>query len=238
MIKFNSQLFSIILPTFNEDQNIKNFIENLEKLEINKEIIVIDNNSTDNTCQEIKKTNAKYFFENKQGYGYALKRGLSEAKGDYLITCEPDGTFNSEDLYKFLLYLDKFECVFGTRTSKSMITNGAKMGPFLRYGNIIVAKFLEYMFFGPSITDVGCSFKAFSKEAYLKVENELKVNDSTFQPELMINFILKKCAIVEIPVFYNCRIGYSKITYDFISSFSLGIKMILLIIKLRIKSFF
>lgn len=229
----NDIFFSIVLPTYNEEENIKNFINNLEKIDIKKEIIAVDNNSSDNTAREIKKTSAKYIFEKKQGYGHSIKAGLNNAKGDILITCEPDGTFDAEDIYKFLPYLDKFDCVFGTRTSKSLIAKKAKMGIFLRYGNIFVAKLLEYLFFGPSLTDVGCTFKAISKASYNRIKDELIINDSSFQPELMICLIKNKLAIVEIPVSYNARIGYSKITYDFISSFKLGMKMIFLIFKIR-----
>ena len=230
-----SLLFSIVLPSYNEEENIKKFINELETIDINKEILVIDNNSTDKTALEIKNTKAQYIFEKNQGYGFAIKAGLEKAKGDYIITCEPDGTFDHKDIFKFLAYLDKFECVFGTRTSKSLISKKAKMGLFLRYGNIVVAKFLEYLFKGPTLTDVGCTFKAFSRKSYLDIKDSLKVNDSSFQPEFMINLIKKKYSIVEIPVSYKSRVGYSKITYNFISSFKLGIKMILLILKLRIR---
>ncbi len=227
-------LYSIVLPTYNEEENIKNFINNLEKVNIKKEIIAVDNNSSDKTASEIKKTSAKYIFEKKQGYGYSIKAGLEQAKGDILITCEPDGTFEAEDIYKFLPYLNRFDCVFGTRTSKSLIGKKAKMGNFLRFGNIFVAKLLEYLFKGPSLTDVGCTFKAITKNSYDEIKNKLQINDSSFQPELMINLIKQKFSIVEIPVSYNARIGYSKITYDFISSFKLGIKMIFLIFKIRL----
>jgi len=234
LIKINSdKLFTIILPTYNEEENIKNFINSLEKINIKKEIIAVDNNSTDNTAIEIKKTSAKYIFEKKQGYGYAIKAGLENASGDILITCEPDGTFDANDIYKFLPYLNKFNCVFGTRTSKSLIGKRAKMGNFLRLGNIFVAKLLEYLFNGPSLTDVGCTFKAISKNSYNEIKKKLKINDSSFQPELMINLINQKFSIVEIPVSYNARIGYSKITYNFISSFKLGMKMIFLILKMK-----
>ena len=233
----NKNLFSIILPAYNEEENIKSFISDLEKLNINKEIIVVDNNSDDKTKDIINKTSAKYILEQKKGYGYAIKTGLNNATGNYLITCEPDGTFEAKDIYKLLLYLENFDCVFGTRTSKSLIDYDAKMGAFLRYGNIVVAKLLEYLFRGPTLSDVGCTLKAFSIEAYNKIKDDLEVNDSSFQPELMINMIKKKLSIVEIPVHYKSRIGYSKITYNFTSSLLLGIKMIALIFKLRIKNF-
>ena len=232
--KFRNKI-DLILPSYNEERSINKCINDFESLQIFKNIIVIDNNSTDNTKIEVKKTNAKLINENEQGYGASLTRGLKESKSDYVITCEPDLTFSHKDIYKFLIYLDDFDCVFGTRTSKSMIGLGAKMTSYLRYGNILVAKFLEYLFNGPTLTDVGCSYKAFKKQSIKKIINKLSVKKSHFQPELMINLIEQNNKIIEIPVFYLKREGYSKITYNFYSSLRVAINMIKLIIILFIK---
>ena len=97
---------------------------------------------------------------------------------------------------------------------------------------------LEYIFFGPTLSDVGCTYKVISRNAYEKIKNELRVIGSEFQPELMIRLIQKKIRILEIPVNYFEREGKSKITYNFFSSFKLAIKMIFLILKYRIKSIF
>lgn len=230
----------LILPAYNEEESIKKSIEDFYSLNIFKSIIVVDNNSTDDTAKEIKKTKAKYIFEKKQGYGAALIRGLKESRSKFLITCEPDLTFSHKDVYKFLAYLEEFDCVFGSRTSKSLIQAGAKMSPYLRYGNIIVAKLLEYLFKGPSLTDVGCSYKAFNSDKIKKIINKLKIDGSHFQPELMIRLIELKIKIVEIPVFYLKRKGYSKITYNFYSSLSVAIKMLVVIFTIffRKLSFF
>jgi glycosyltransferase involved in cell wall biosynthesis len=232
---------SFIVPCFNEEQNIKNFIYQILNLNINnyfKEIIIVDNNSNDNSKQLIqditkKYPMVKYLFQKKIGYGFALQKGLNFANGDLLVTVEPDNTFFINDLKKFLSYIDEFDCVFGTRTSKSLIKHSAKMGSFLRYGNIFVAKIMEYLFLGPSLTDVGCTFKMFKRNSYNKIKYKIKINDSAFQVDLMIRFIQSKCSIVEIPVFYCERVGYSKITYNFNSSFKLGLRMIYLIFKFR-----
>ena len=223
-LKLNlSESVDLILPAYNEETSIKKCINNFEKLNIFSNIIAIDNNSTDKTADEIKKTNAKYILEKTQGYGSAIRRGIKESNSNIIIICEPDLTFSHLDIYKFLAYLDDFDCVFGTRTSKSMIELGAKMSWYLRYGNILVAKVLEYLFNGPSITDVGCSFKAFKKKSLKKVLDDLTVDGSHLQPELMIRLIQNKNKIIEIPVFYLKREGYSKITYSFYSSLRVAI---------------
>ena len=235
---YKGKTFSLVLPAFNEESNVKKNILSFQQTEIFDEIIVVDNNSTDNTASEIKETNAYYVKETIQGYGAALRKGMGIAKSDYIVICEPDSTFKASDIYKFLSYLEEFECIFGTRTTKSLINDKAKMQFYLRIGNILVAKILEYLFLGPTLSDVGCTFKLISKKSYESVQNNLKVVGSEFQPELMINLILKKKKILEIPVNYLEREGKSKITYNFISSFKLALKMLYLIFYLRIKSLF
>lgn len=235
---FKNKSFSLILPAYNEETHIKKNIESFNDTKIFDEIIVVDNNSTDLTKIEIEKTEAKYFCEKIQGYGAALRKGMEASTGDYIVLCEPDSTFSAKDIYKFLAYIDDFDCIFGTRTTKSLIHKSAKMQFSLRIGNIIVAKILEYMFLGPTLSDVGCTYKVISREAYQKIKSDLKVIGSEFQPELMINLILKKIKILEIPVNYLEREGKSKITYNFTSSSVLAVKMLLLMFRLRIKSLF
>lgn len=235
---YNKKTFSLVLPAFNEELNIKKNIEAFENLELFDEIIVVDNNSKDNTKNEIKKTKALYFHETIQGYGSALRKGMELCKSDYIVLCEPDSTFSAKDIYKFLAYIEDFECIFGTRTTKSLIQKGAKMQFYLRIGNILVAKYLEYIFLGPTLSDVGCTYKVLSKTAYEKIKNDLKVTGSEFQPELMIKLIQKKIRILEIPVNYYKRVGNSKITYNFFASLKLAIRMIYLITSLRLLTIF
>ena len=235
---FKNKTFSLVLPAYNEGLHIRKNINSFHETGVFDEIIVVDNNSSDNTAEEIMKTSANYLQEKQQGYGAALRKGMENAKFDYIVTCEPDSTFYPNDIFKFLSYIDDFDCIFGTRTTKSLIKDGAKMQFYLRIGNILVAKLLEYIFFGPTLSDVGCTYKVISRDSYNKIRDDLKVVGSEFQPELMIKLILKKVRILEIPVNYLEREGKSKITYNFISSLKLAIRMVYLIFLLRIKKLF
>jgi glycosyltransferase involved in cell wall biosynthesis len=226
---------SVVFPVFNEEEGVKACLEEYISLDIVDEIIAVDNNSTDNSANEIKKTNAKYVKENQQGYGAALQRGLKEATGDIIFMSESDNTFVAKDIYKFLMYADEFDVVFGTRTSKSLIWGRAKMYWYLRYGNVIVAKLLEYLFNGPCFTDVGCTLKMVRKRSLNIVLPQLKVKGSHFIPELMIVVLKNKIKCVEIPVNYKERVGYSKITSDFWRSFKLGLIIIGFCFKERFK---
>jgi glycosyltransferase involved in cell wall biosynthesis len=226
---------SVVFPAYNEGENIRNAITDFFSTKVVDEIIVVDNNSGDRTAEEVKKTKARLVRETKQGYGYALQKGLSEAKGDYIITSEPDGTFIGKDVFKLLVYADDFDVVFGTRTSKECIWSGAKMNWFLRLGNVFVAKLLEYIHNGPCLTDVGCTMKLIRRGALKKIQKKFTIGGSHFSPEFMILAIQNKLRCIEIPLNYKQRVGKSKITSNFWKSFKLGLIMVGLILRYRFR---
>jgi hypothetical protein len=160
---------------------------------------------------------------------------LTASSSDVTIIIESDDTFRAADIYKFLAYANEFDVVFGTRTSKSCIWSGANMGWFLRYGNCAVAKLLEYVHNGPCLTDVGCTFKMFKRDALRELLPLLSVGGSSFSPEIMIVAIRLGLTCVEIPVHYGSRMGDSKITGSFRKAFFLGLRMIWLILHYRFR---
>jgi len=227
---WNGKKISIVFPCYNEEENIKRAIDEFFAVPWVDEVVVADNNSKDRSKDEILKTKAKYVLETRQGYGWALRRGMKEASGDLIFTCEPDGTFVGADIEKYLSYAEEFDVVFGSRTSKSLIWSHANMNWSLRLGNVVVAKLLEYLHTGPCLTDVGCTFKLMKKETYEKIRRRFKVGDSSFSPEFMMH-CLRTGKCVEIPVNYRQRVGTSKITGDIRRAIRLGFRMIFMIIR-------
>lgn len=216
---YKNQTISIILPAYNEGRTISNFIVDLKQLNIFDEIITVDNNSTDNTKTEILKHNVTYLFEDKKGYGAAVKKGLNHAKTDLLMVSEPEGSFNAIDCLKLLKIMDeeKLDAVFTSRTSGKMIF-------YLKYGNWLYAKFLRLLFGGSNITDVGSSFRLIKKENYDKFKENMKYPGPEFQVELSINLMRQKIKIKQIPIEYKHRIGPSKYTGNFSDSFMVALR--------------
>jgi glycosyltransferase involved in cell wall biosynthesis len=233
---------SIVFPVYNEKENIKNAIEEFFGHPAVDELIAVDNNSKDGSDVEIKLTSAVYVKETAQGYGAAMRRGMREATGDLIVTVEPDGTFRAADLDRLLVYSQDYDVVFGTRTSRNPVWSGGDPGVnmdfALRMGNWAVAKMLEYLFNGPSFTDVGCSYKLIHRLAYEKIKDTLTVDGNWFSPEYMMRVLQHKLSVVEIPVQYGARIGTSKITGKRSKAIALGFKMIRFILAERIKSWF
>lgn len=197
------------------------------------EIIVVDNNSTDNTAKLAKKAHKKVrvIYEKKQGYGYSLQTGMKNAKGDIIFLTESDATFVGKDMEKILTYIEDVDMVLGTRVTKELLAKGAKMNWFLMYGNLFIAKLLQLRFWGKTrLTDVGCTFRAINKNAYKKIANQFTVGNSHFSPEMIIIALKNNLKTVEIPVHYKERVGDSKITSNTWKSFKLGLKMIWLVL--------
>ena len=103
---WSGKSISVVLPTYNERGSIRQCVLKFFKTGVVDEIIVVNNNAVAGTSDEIRGTGAKEVFEERQGYGAAIRRGLVEATGDYIIVCEPDGTFIEEDIFKLLSLCD------------------------------------------------------------------------------------------------------------------------------------
>jgi len=227
---------SVVIPTYNEEGSIRAVIDGFFDTGVVDEVVVIDNNALGNTKKEVAKTKARLVEEKRQGYGSAMMRGLREAVGDLVITTEGDGTFLPQDIHKFLSYTDEFEAVFGTRTSRASIWSGAFMPFPVRVGNWAVAKFLEVLHNGPTLTDVSCSYKLFSREVLKSIFDLFPLSPAkeAFSAEVMVWVIRRGWRPVEIPVIYKQRVGVSMYTGDSIfKAAKIGFKMVFHILRYR-----
>jgi hypothetical protein len=163
-----------------------------------------------------------------------LRKGLSTAKGDYIVLAEPDGTFNARDITKLLKPLAHYDCVLGTRTNSAYIQPGANMKFFLRFGNKVVAKYMQLLWQMPSLSDCGCTFRVLKKQVVTTILPELTVGGSHFLPEMVVTIQKHRFSLVEVPVRYQPRIGVSKITGSLSKSLKVGWAMIYLITKNRL----
>jgi len=227
---------SLILPTYNEKDSIRASIEEFDAIGVVDEIIVVNNNAAPGTSEEIAKTDAREIFENTQGYGAAIRCGFRHASGDLIVVAEPDATFRGHDLRKILAYAEDFEVVYGSRTVKELIWQGANMGLFLKWGNYAVAKLMEFLFNTTSLTDVGCTMRCIHRETLREIEPFFTVEGSFFGPEMMVISILKNKRMIQVPVNYTKRLGTSSVTGNLPTAICLGLQMIGLILNYRLRS--
>jgi len=232
---YKQRKVSVIFPAYNEEENIVHAINDFFATGVVDEMIIVNNNSTDRTAERVLSTQAILVNEEKQGFGNAVQRGLREATGDYIIMAEPDGTFKGADVFKLLSYADDFGMVCGTRTVKELIWEAANMNWFIRMGNLVIAKLLEWLYNTPALTDCGCTMRLIRKEALEKFRTRLSVGGSHFLPEMVILASLHGVRLIEIPVNYSSRIGVSKITGSLKGLFQTGLNMVLLMVKYKFK---
>ena len=231
---YRSWRVSVVFPAYNEEPNIRRAVEEFFVPGIVDEVVVVNNNSADRTPEEAAATGARVIHEPKQGYGHALRRGLREATGDLVVMAEPDGTFIGRDVLKLLAYAEDFDMVCGTRTTRELVWAQANMGWFLRLGNWSVAKLLQVLFGGPSLSDCGCTLRLTHRRAIDLIQDELTVGGSHFLPEMVIAALRKNLKVIEIPVNYRGRVGESKITGTLKGALKTGFRMIGLILRYRL----
>lgn len=224
---------AVIFPTYNEKDSIRAATLDFFATGLVDDIIVVNNNAAPGTSEEVAGTGATELFENKQGYGNALLCGIDYTDADLVVLAEPDGTFSGHDLLKLLAYSDDVPVVFGTRTSREMIWDGANMGRFLRWGNWAVAKMTELLFNTTILTDMGCTYRLFHKSALKRIRPHLTIGGSHFGPQLLMEVVSHGVPFIEVPVNYRARVGESSVTGDLWKAFKLGMQMIFLVLSYR-----
>jgi glycosyltransferase involved in cell wall biosynthesis len=233
---WNGRTVSVVLMTYAERNSIRRVIEGFFDTGIVDEVLVVDNNAEAGTREEVAKTAARLVREPRQGYGCATRRGLSEAACDLVVLAEPDGTFLPEDLPKLLVYSNECDAVFGTRTTRELIWHGANMSWFLRWGNWAVAKLIEALFNTSHISDVGCTYRLFRRDLAHEIAERMRIGGSHAGPEMMLLALTMGARFVEIPVNYLPRVGYSMATGKPLTAIAIGIRMIGLILRFRMRT--
>lgn len=231
---WNGKSVSVVLPTYNEAESIGDCVRGFEALGIVDEIIVVNNNAAAGTSEAVADTSAREVFEETQGYGAAIRRGLAETTGDLVAICEPDGTFDPADLGKLLPFSVDTDVVFGSRTVQTFIWSGANMGWFLRWGNWAVAKLIEVIFGTMYLSDVGCTFRVMQRDVVEQLLPQFRLRGSAFGLELLMRSVVNKHRFVQVPVRYKARVGVSSVTGDPRKTLVLGTQMILLILRFRV----
>ncbi len=233
---WGDQRVSVVLMTYNERDSIRAVIEGFYATGVVDEVLVVNNNAAEGTTEEVEATPARQVFEPEQGYGHASRRGLVEATGDLIVLAEPDGTFRPEDIHKLLVFSDHCDAVFGTRTTRELIWHGANMEWFLRWGNWGVAKMIEALFNTSHLSDVGCTYRLFTRELAELVAERMRIGGNHAGPEMMLVAITSGARFVEIPVHYLPRVGTSSATGSPLVAIWIGLRMIELIVKFRFRT--
>ena len=224
----------VIIPAFNEADSIAYVIKEIPSLV--SEIIVVNNNSTDNTVEKAKNAGATVLTETKMGYGYACLAGMNYIskhpnKPDIIVFIDGDYSDYPEELTKLIQPIidKKVSFVVGARVKE--LREEGSMTPQQIFGNWLATSLMK-LFFKATFTDLG-PFRAIEYHKLLSLNMEDKTYGWTV--EMQLKALKKKIAYIEVPVRYKKRIGVSKVSGTVKGSIFAGIKILGWIFKYSIK---
>jgi glycosyltransferase involved in cell wall biosynthesis len=217
---------SIVIAVYNEQETIGEILKRVQAVDMDKEIIIVDDCSTDKTrvfLQEIVETNSRcnpafvlfpqtgdrlrtdnikiFFHEKNLGKGAALRRGFQEANGKIIIVQDADLEYDPQDYYKLaeLIRNGLADVVYGSR-----FTGGTHR--VLLFWHSVGNKFLTLvsnMFTNLNLTDVWTCYKAFKREVLQEIV--LKENRFGFEPEVTAKVAKAGWRVYEVPISYYGR---------------------------------
>lgn len=199
-------ILTIIIPVYNERNTIIHAVEGVLSTPYNKEIILVDDGSTDGTQDIIKNINEtnikKIFHEKNYGKGRAIQTGFKQASGDIILIQDADLEYDPTE-YKNLLkpiLSGKADVVYGTRFAG----NGShRVLYFWHYLGNRILTFLSNMLTNLNLSDMECCYKVFTRDALLDIN--IEENRFGFEPEITAKIVKKNIRIYEVPVSYYGR---------------------------------
>lgn len=202
---------SIIVPVYNEEKTVSQILERIKKvkLSIEKEIIVIDDSSTDNTLTHLQRQKNIILIshEENKGKGAAIKSGLERATGDIILIQDADLEYDPEDYPKLIkpILENEVYVVYGSRFLNKkfkVVGKNRTILPIHLLGNKVLS-LIASILYGPKLTDMETCYKVFKKEVIKDIH--IKSNRFEFEPEITSKILKKGYKIKEIPINYNPR---------------------------------
>lgn len=223
----------VIIPAYNEEESIAKVINDIPK-EVVSKVVVVNNNSSDNTCVNAESAGAIVVNEPQMGYGYACLEGLNFAENltdgerpEIIVFLDGDYSDYPEDITELIrpIIEDDVDMVIGSRTLGTS-EKGALM-PQQVFGNWLAITLIK-LFYGVTFTDLG-PFRAIKFDKLL----ELNMADKTYgwTVEMQVKAAKRKYRCAEVPVNYRKRIGVSKVTGTLGGSIKAGYKILWTIFK-------
>ncbi len=207
---------TVALTAYNDEDSIAGAVEDFLLHPLVERVIVVSNNSIDQTFERAEAAGALTFNETAPGYGRCVFRCLSEATRfddtEFVVLCEGDSTFRAYDIEKLLAYAPHADIVNGTRTVEPLRQYLTQLSVFMYYGNIFVGKLLEAKHLGRgTITDMGTTYKLCRRDSLIRLLPHLNpAVNLEFNAHLLDTALYQNLVLLECPITFHPRIGFSK----------------------------
>jgi len=224
-------IISVVIPAFNEEKSIGKVVADIDR-NLVKYVIVVNNNSTDNTIDIAKKAGAIVLDEPNKGYGWACLKGIEKTKElntDIVVFLDGDYSDYPQEIENVVAPIlnNGMDMVIGSRTLGK--SEKGSLTPQQVFGNWLATRLIR-IFYGASFTDLG-PFRAIKAS----VLDDLEMSDKTYgwTIEMQIKAVNKKYKFQEVAVNYKKRIGVSKVSGTVKGTLFAGIKIIFTVFKYR-----
>lgn len=197
---------SVLMPVYNEAMTLEEIIRQVQSVDIEKEIILVDDGSTDGTRDILREKiepldGVKVFYHDRnQGKGAALRTGQQHITGELTIIQDADLEYDPEDYHTVIKPIEenRADVVYGSRFL-------GRHRVFLfwhRVANYLLT-LLTNILYDTILTDMETCYKAFRSDIFKSIE--IKSNRFDFEPEITAKVFKKKCRVFEVPIQYAGR---------------------------------
>jgi len=196
---------SVVMPVYNEIRTIEEIIRRVKAVDIDKEIVIVDDYSTDGTREYLQKISDPlirvFFHEKNMGKGASVRTGVAAAAGDVIVIQDTDLEYNPQEYHQLIepILDGRADVVYGSRFRGST----TRVHLFWHYlGNRILTLFSN-MFTNLNLTDMEVCYKMFKANVIKNIR--LRSNRFGFEPEVTAKVARMGCRIYETPISYAGR---------------------------------
>ena len=202
---------SVVLPCLNEEETVAACVEKalgwFKREGIDGEVVVVDNGSTDRSRERALQAGARVIEESRRGYGAAHLRGFADSRGEIIVMADADDTYDLVNLTPLVEPIrNGYDMAVGNRM------NGMEPGAMTWSHRVIgtpAISFLLRLFTGSSVGDSQCGLRAFSRDAYERME--LRSSGMELASEMILKAFRRDMKVAEVPTTYAVRKGETKL---------------------------
>jgi glycosyltransferase involved in cell wall biosynthesis len=218
----NIEKVAVVIPCYNESQGIAQVVKGFKREMLLRhgfelDVIVVDNNSSDNTAEIARDVGARVITERKKGKGNALRAGFKSVSDDttYVAMLDGDDTYSAKELYRLLepLHSDFCDVVIGSRLGGKMQDDA--MTGFNRMGNWVFSHLVRYSY-RVNVTDVLTGYFAWKKPVIDELNPYLVSDGFAIEMEMITKMARLGVEIYSVPISYHPRSGETNLrpVYD------------------------